>query len=229
MSVAIHHRSELDERAPVFADRAAGGVVLADMLRALPLTNPVILGIPAGGVPVAVEVARASGWPLDVAVVSKITLPWDTEVGYGAVAFDGSIGLNHDLVAQVGLEPLAIEAGTAKTRAKVERRVRRLRGGAALSLEGKTAVLVDDGLASGMTMELAARAVRASGAARVIAAAPTGHRAAVERVRPYADEVVCANLRSSTPFAVADAYQSWRDVSEAEVETALRGAGWRAS
>lgn len=222
MSVAIHHRSELDERAPVFADRAAGGVVLADMLRPLSMENPVVLGIPAGGVPVAVEVARAHGWPLDVAVVSKITLPWDTEVGYGAVSFDGSMGFNHDLIAEVGLDRAAIEAGTAKARAKVERRVRRLRGGAALNLEGKTAVLVDDGLASGMTMELAARAARASGAARVIAAAPTGHRAAAERVQKVADDVVCANLRSGTRFAVADAYDLWRDVSEPELEAALR-------
>lgn len=222
-SVAIHHSKELDERAPVFADRAAAGRKLAKMLRQLDLRDPVVLAIPAGGVPVAVEIARATGWPLDVAVASKVTLPWDTEAGYGAVAFDGTVELNHELIAQVGLDRNTIADGIAKTRTKVERRMRRLRGGnGAPDVAERDAILVDDGVASGVTMEVCIAALRKRGAARVIVAVPTGHAEAVERLGAIADEVVCANLRSRVPFAVADAYERWQDVPEVVADELLR-------
>ena len=113
----------------VFADRAHAGRVLADLMRPLAIRDPLLLAIPAGGVPVAAAMARALGWPLDVAVVSKITLPWNTESGYGAVAFDGSVLLNDALAQECALSPEQIADGIAATRRKVERRVKRLRAG----------------------------------------------------------------------------------------------------
>lgn len=221
-AVAVHDTRELRERAPVFADRMDGGVALAALLRTLSLEEPVILAIPAGGVPVAVALARETGWPLDVAVVSKITLPWNREAGYGALAFDGSVRLDHDRVALFELDEATVQAGIAETRIKVERRSRRLRGERPIEVAGRSAVLVDDGLASGVTMECAIEAVRRLGPARVIAAAPTAHRDAARRVDALADEVVCPNLRAELPYAVADAYERWQDVPEVVADELLR-------
>jgi predicted phosphoribosyltransferase len=220
--VAVHDTEELRERAPVFVDREDGGVALAALLRTLPLEAPLILAIPAGGVPVAVAVARETGWPLDVAVVSKITLPWNSEAGFGAVAFDGSVWLDHDRTRLFRLDEEAIEAGIARTRIKVERRSRRLRGEGPLAVAGRSAILVDDGLASGATMACAIEAVRRLGPARLVAAAPTAHRDAARRASALADEVVCPNLRAALPFAVADAYERWQDVPEVVADELLR-------
>jgi predicted phosphoribosyltransferase len=221
--VAIHRLTSLDDRSPVFPDRAAAGRAIVPLLTALELESPIVLAVPAGGVPVAVEIARATRWPLDVAVVSKITLPWNTESGYGAVAYDGTIRLNDSLLAHLELDRETIAAGVAQTRAKVERRKRRLRGGDGVpAVASRTAILVDDGLASGFTMEVAVEAVRRQGAARVLIAVPTGHDSAVRRLLERADEVICANVRSSLPFAVADAYNRWHDVPEVLADELLR-------
>jgi len=220
--VAVHDKRELRERAPVFTDRRDGGVALAALLRTLSLEDPVILAIPAGGVPVAVAIVRETGWPIDVAVVSKITLPWNSEAGYGAVAFDGSVWLDHDRLPLFGLDEQTIQAGIARTRTKVERRSRRLRGDGPLEVAGRTAVLVDDGLASGATMGCAIEAVRKLAPARIIAAVPTAHSDAAQRIGALADEVACPNLRARLPFAVADAYERWQDVPEVMADELLR-------
>jgi predicted phosphoribosyltransferase len=175
-----------------------------------------LLAIPAGGVPVAAAIARALRLPLDVAVVSKITPSWNPEVGYGAVAFDGRVRLDDERVAALGIDAREARAGTARTVAKVRRRVERLRGGRGpVVSKGDTAVLVDDGLASGFTMLVAIEAVREAGAARAVVAVPTGSLSAVERLSRSADELSCANVRAGWRFAVADAYEAWSDVDDA--------------
>ena len=217
---------ELRDRIDVFADRAHAGRALASLMRPLPIEDPLLLAIPAGGVPVATAMARELNWPLDLAVVSKITLPWNTESGYGAVAFDGSVLINDALVQECALSPAQVEDGIAATRRKVERRVQRLRAGRdRLELAGKTVVLVDDGLASGFTMRAAVAACRNAGAGRVIVAVPTGHARAVADLSEAADLVVCANIRGGSPFAVADAYERWSDVPEALAELELERLG----
>ena len=212
----------LHGRLRVFRDRTDAGEALARLLRTLPLEGSVLLAVPAGGVPVAVAARRALGWPLDVAVVSKLTLPWNREAGFGAVAFDGSVLLHEDLIAQVALSQADIAAAIASTRRKVERRVLRLRANREpLLLHGKTAVLVDDGLASGFTMKAAVCASRALGARSIVAATPTGHTGAIARVLSEVTYVVCPNVRAGPTFAVADAYEDWRDVPEVEAELIL--------
>jgi predicted phosphoribosyltransferase len=152
-----------------------------------------------------------------VAVVSKITLPWNTEVGYGAVAFDGTTLLNEALAADLGLAGEVVRRGIEETRAKVARRVAELRGAQfALDLSGRCAVVVDDGLASGFTMRTAVEALRRCGASRLLVAVPTGSLRAVERLAPEVDDLYCANVRAGHRFAVADAYEAWRDVGEDE-------------
>jgi predicted phosphoribosyltransferase len=213
----------LREREPVFRDRADAGAQLSGMLSAYDQTDALVLAIPAGGVPVAAEIARALHGPLDVAVVSKITLPWNTEAGYGAVSFDGHVRLNERLVSQLGLDPREVEAGIARTRDKVRRRVATLRGDRAMpELAARPAIVVDDGLASGFTMLAALEALRRAGSTTLVVAVPTAHADALRAVAALADEIYCPNVRSRTPFAVAAAYEIWRDVSDGEVVEAQR-------
>jgi predicted phosphoribosyltransferase len=213
---------ELRDRTGVFRDRQHAGEVLAAMLAEGLPGRALVLAIPAGGVPVAAALARRLGLPLELAVVSKVLLPWDTEAGYGAVAWDGTIRLNEPLVAALGLSPETVQAGIAATRERVARRVRTLRGDRPLpELGAAPAVLVDDGLASGFTMRVAIEALRKSGATAVHVAVPTGHLDAVERLAPSVDSLFCANVRGGRSFAVAAAYRSWADVSEDEVRALL--------
>jgi predicted phosphoribosyltransferase len=208
---------ELRERTRVFVDRAHAGRVLGRLLEGRLDASAKIVAIPAGGVPVARELAGRLGLPIEVAVVSKITLPWNTESGYGAVAFDGTLRLNDELVRYIGLGAAEVERGIAATRAKVRRRMDRLtqRGLREVpEVAGRTAVVVDDGLASGFTLRVAVEALRRAGAAAVVVAVPT---APTDRARSFASEVdalYCANLRTTTGFAVADAYQNWSDLDE---------------
>jgi predicted phosphoribosyltransferase len=205
----------LHERTAVFLDRADGGEVLADLLAPLRTVQPLVLGIPAGGVPVAARVAQRLGCCLDVAVVSKVTVPWNPEAGYGAVAFDGTLRLNESLLACLGLSEEQVRLGIERTREKVRRRVELFRGDRPFpELAGRTVILVDDGLASGFTMQVAVEALREAGANRIVVAVPTGHLEAVAKLAEHADQVCCANIRSGWSFAVAAAYRHWRDVSE---------------
>jgi predicted phosphoribosyltransferase len=215
---------ELRNRGQVFRDRAHAGEVLAGMLAEYRGSGALVLGIAAGGVPVAAALARTLGLALDVAVVSKVTLPWNTEMGYGAVAFDGTMRLNEDMVARLGLGPVEVEKGIARMREKVRDRVQRFRAGRPLDVAGRVAIVVDDGLASGFTLLTAVAAVRNGQPSRLIVAVPTGHGESAQRIAGEVDALYCANVRTSPAFAVADAYEQWSDVSEDEALALLRTA-----
>ncbi|MBI2388083.1 MAG: phosphoribosyltransferase [Deltaproteobacteria bacterium] len=230
MGVKLVEDPALRDRLAVFRDRPHAGAVLARLLSAHGLDERArVLAIPAGGVPVAAALADALGLPLDVVVVSKITLPWNTEVGYGAVAFDGSCLLNDALVRHVGLRSDEAEHGVEVTRAKVARRVRLLRGDEPLDVIGSTVIVVDDGLASGFTLRAALAALRRAGAAHVIVAVPTGPLDGAQRLAREVDALFVANLRSGSSFAVADAYERWSDVSEDEARELLARRGAQAT
>lgn len=201
----------------MFRDRAQAGEVLAGLLEDFRGGEAVVLAIPAGGYPVAAALAERLGLPLDVAVVSKITPSWNTEVGYGAVAFDGTRRVDEARAADLGIDAAERRAGADAAARKVARRIALLRGGApAPDLAGRPVILVDDGLASGLTMSVAIEAVRKAGAGLITVAVPTAHVEAARRVAGQA-EVRCANLRSGPRFAVADAYERWRDVTDDEI------------
>jgi putative phosphoribosyl transferase len=213
----IIEREDLRNRAHVFRDRVHAGEVLAEML-ALPFDRrprAIVLAIPAGGVPVAASLARRLALPLDLAVVSKITLAWNTEVGYGAVAFDGSVYLNDALLREIGLSEAEVEAGVARTREKVVRRNAALRENRSYAaLTGSDVVLVDDGLASGFTMRAAVAASRATGVATVSVAVPTARESSARAIAASVEAFYCPNVRAGDRFAVADAYEEWSDVDE---------------
>lgn len=219
----IYDLKELRDRKAVFQDRQHAGTVLSQMLSPYKNTDAIILGIPAGGVPVAASLASKLQLDLDVMVVSKITLPWTTEAGYGAVAFDGTVRLNQDMVARIGLTSQEIEEGIEKASSKVERRFKEFRGGKSFpDLTDRPVILVDDGIASGFTMAVALEALRKKVAAKLMVAVPTAHLQALVKMISQADEIYCANIRGGWGFAVADAYQWWNDVSEDEVSKILR-------
>ncbi len=212
----------LRERLAVFRDRAEAGAVLADLLREFRSSGALVLAIPAGGVPVAAQVASRLRLPLDVAVTSKLLLPGTTEAGYGAVAWDGTVVLNEALVTAYRLDEAQIGQDLALTREKVARRAGHLRRGRPpLQVQGRTVILVDDGLASGYTLRAAALALREAGAARVVVAVPTAHTESARQLRGLAEALYCPNLRSGLRYAVADAYQRWRDVKEEEAAQIL--------
>lgn len=213
----IHDLPQLRDHLRVFRDRPEAGSILATMLEDFRGSNALILAIPAGGVPVAATLSEELDLPMDVCVVSKILLPWTTEAGFGAVAFDGSVWLNREYVDFYNLTPAQIATATEEARQKVERRVRRFRGDRPWpTLKGRPVIVVDDGLASGATLQAGLAALRRTGADHLIIAVPTSHRHSAEILAAKADELYCANLRSAPRFAVADAYQHWSDVSEDE-------------
>ena len=225
---AVRDLPELRDRAQVFRDREHAGEVLAGMLAGFGGSDALVLGIPAGGVPVATAIAMALGLELDVAVVSKILLPWTTEAGYGAVAFDGSTWIDERAVLRFGLTDAEVRDGTAKALAKVRRRVSLLRGGRPHDVAARTVILVDDGVAAGSTLRAAIAALHAGDVARLVVAVPTGHGRSLADLAGLVDALYCANVRHGFSFAVADAYQAWRDVAEDEVVELLRTARARA-
>ena len=208
---------KLRNRVRVFRDRASAGKVLASMLEKYRNSRAMVMGIPAGGIAVAVEIARELDLSLDIAVVSKITLPWNSEAGYGAVAFDGTVMLNEELLSRLNLSNQEIQAGIKKTEQKVARRVAMFRGDRPLPDFNRPILLVDDGLASGFTLRVAIKALRQNNAANVILGVPTAHSESVQMILEEVEAIYCPNVRSGFSFAVADAYEQWSDLEEQEV------------
>jgi putative phosphoribosyl transferase len=209
----------------IFPDRVAGGMALARALEKFTgRKDVVVLALPRGGVPVAYEVARALGAPLDVFLVRKIGVPGHEELAVGALASGGVRVLDHELIRSLGIPEAAIERTTARERAELQRRERRYRGDRPLpALRGRTVILVDDGLATGASMRAAIRAVRQQHPARVVAAAPVGAPATCTELARDADEVVCASMPE--PFhAVGQWYDDFAQTTDDEVEALLRAA-----
>jgi putative phosphoribosyl transferase len=208
-----------------FRDRREAGRRLAERLSGLRASSPLILGLPRGGVPVAYEVAKGLGAPLDILVVRKLGVPYQPELGMGAVGEDGVRVLNADVVRQAGVTEAQLGQVEARERAEVEERATRLRGGRpAMPLEGRTVVIVDDGLATGGTARAAVRVARERGATRVILAVPVAPPETVATLRRDADDVVA--VETPEPFfAIGGWYSDFSPTSDDEVvELLVRAA-----
>jgi len=208
-----------------FADRAEAGRALADALvawRGAP--DALVLGLPRGGVPVAYEVARALDLPLDVLVVRKLGLPWQPELAMGAIASGGALVVNEQVLRYLPADSDALQRVRAHEQAELERREREYRGDRPpLAMAGRTGILVDDGLATGATMEAAVRALQSLGARRVVVAVPVASPEARDRIAAAADEVVC--LAAPEWFsAVGQWYRDFGQTSDEEVTDLLARA-----
>ena len=219
----IIDRPDLRNQVYIFTSREHAGEVLAEMLEEYRGSDALVLGIPAGGVPVGAVIARTLGLPLDIAVVSKITPPNNTEYGYGAVAWDGTVLINQEALPYLNLSERDLEEGLQRAKAKVDRRVLSLRGARAFpEIAGRTVILADDGIATGVTTEAAVDALDRLGAGKLILASPTGHAESVTRLARKADAIYCANIREGGSFAVAQAYRTWSDMTDQEIAEILQ-------
>ena len=213
----------------IFEDRVDAGRALARALAAFGgAADVIVLGLPRGGVPVASEIARSLGLPLDVLVVRKLGLPWQPELAMGAIASGGAMVLNEDVLRHAAFGEEVLEQVKRRELVELERRERAFRGtNPPLDVSGRTAIVVDDGLATGATMEAAVRALRSLGAARVVVAVPVASVEARARIALLADEVYC--LETPRYFsAVGQWYREFDQTSDREVGELLEGARERA-
>lgn len=182
----------MSARARVFADRREGGRELAALLSHLEAERPIVLALPRGGVPVAYEVARTLGAPLDLLLVRKVGAPGNPELGIGAVAEGGVRVLDRSLVARLLISAEELEASLSRAQAELAERSARYRNGARHpEVAGRTVIVVDDGLATGGTASAAVEALRERGAGRIVVGVPVAAPESAARLRELADEVVC--------------------------------------
>jgi putative phosphoribosyl transferase len=202
-------------------DRTEAGRLLGERLRDKDLNHAVVLGLPRGGVAVAAVVAEMLDAPLDIVVARKLGVPWQPELAFGAVA-PGVVVLREDVVRAAGIDRATIVATTDRETARLEELAERYRAGMpAVPLAGATAIIVDDGLATGATATAAARAVRRAGPTRMIVAVPVCSADTAEELRREVDEVFC--LGEDRDFrAVGHYYSDFGDVSDSEVRDLLR-------
>ena len=213
----------------VFANRAGAGRQLADRLMSYADREDVIvLALPRGGVPVGYEIAEQLNVPLDVFIVRKIGTPGAEELAMGAIASGGVVVMNDDVVTRARVPGMEIEYAIEIEREELARREKAYREGRLpLQLNGKTVILVDDGLATGATMRAAVQALRRLGPARIVAAVPVGAEDSIKELRPHVDELICL----STPYdfrAVSLWYVEFPQIWDDEVRELLRRADERA-
>ncbi|MFC5820280.1 phosphoribosyltransferase [Nonomuraea harbinensis] len=202
----------------MFVDRHDAGVRLAERVReAVSDENVVVVGLPRGGVPVAFEVARVLGAPLDVIVVRKLGVPFQPELGFGAIGEGGVRVINAGVVQMAHLTRGEMAGVTEDEQAEVMRRASRFRRDRApADLAGRTVVVVDDGIATGGTARAACQVARAHGAGRVILAVPVGPPETIESLRADADEVICLETPADL-FAIGFWYRDFTQTTDDEV------------
>jgi putative phosphoribosyl transferase len=206
-------------RKPSFEDRCDAGRQLAAMLSAYARLPVVVMAIPNGGVPPAAEIARALNADLDVVISRRIPMPLHPQSGFGAITDDGTMLLNDDLVRTTGLDREQVDREAERVRAEVKRRSLLFKGSRPpVSLHRQTVIIVDDGLASGITMLAAISSVRRRNPWDIVVAVPCASASAKEQVEKVAEKfIACVVGEPDARFAVADHYVHWPDVKDADV------------
>ena len=204
-----------------FRDRSAAGRTLGAELASLALDEPVVVALPRGGVPVAVEVARALQAPLDVIVVRKLGLPGQPELAMGAVGEGGVRVLEAEVLAYSTVDDQLLDAVTTVELAEVDRRLALLRGARpALGVDGRTVVVVDDGVATGSTVRAAAAVLRARGVGRLVLAVPVAPVDTVDALRDVYDDVRCVSAPEYFG-SVGSWYEDFHQLTDTEVRRLL--------
>lgn len=206
----------------LFLDREDAGNKLAETYRG-PREDMVVLGIPRGGIPVGYRLAQELGGVFDVLVARKLPVPHNPEAGFGAVAPDGSLYLNEEMLQHLHLSGEQVRVIASRVLVEVRRRLKVYRGDRPFpDLGGKNVILTDDGLATGYTMIAAVEMVRKMEPASVIVAVPVSPENTARRVRPLVDHFHCLHVSDRYPFAVADFYIDFHDLTDEEVLAYLR-------
>ena len=208
-----------------YRNREEAGERLADALEGVEFadcgTKPLVLGVPRGGVPVAAAIADRIGGELDVIVAHKLGAPGNPEYAIGAIAEDGTTVVDETLIERLGISPEYVEAEQRRQQEEVARRAGTLRGGGPVSLSGRVCVVVDDGVATGSTLESSLRLVGRADPKQVIAAIPVGPPDTIQRLAAIVDVVVCP-LQPAAFFAVGAWYDDFSQVSERTVIELLK-------
>lgn len=201
----------------LFKDRHEAGDQLAILVDNLNIKSPVVLGLPRGGIPVAKAVARQLVAPLDVIVVRKLGVPWSPELGFGAISEEGIVVYNQDVLASIDLKESEIEEIISNETKILESRLTGIRKVVKqYTLDGRTAVIVDDGIATGVDARAACRVARARGAVRVVLATPVAPAGWEQNLKGEADDFL-AVLTPSDLHAIGDWYLDFRTVTDEEV------------
>jgi predicted phosphoribosyltransferase len=213
-------------RPPLFRDRREAGRRLAEKLASYAgRPDVVVLALPRGGVPVGFEVARALGVPLDVFIVRKLGVPGHEELALGAIATGGVRILNDELIHALGIPDHVTEAVTVKEQEELARRERLYRGARpAPDVRGRTVILVDDGLATGATMQAAIKALRQQHPARIVVAVPIAAPETCDELKTEAEDVVCA-VTPQPFYAVGLWYNHFSQTTDEEVRGLLARSG----
>jgi putative phosphoribosyl transferase len=207
-----------------FRNRTDAGRRLAALLTGYRAESPLVLGLPRGGIPVAHEVARTLGAPLDVWVVRKVGAPGQPELGLGAVAEGGVLFLDRGMMRSLGYSETAVMREAEREANEVTARVARFRGShPALEVEGRTVLLVDDGVATGGTMRAAIEALRARRPGKIVLAVPVGAMELLDSLRAEVDDLVCVHP-AALMMAVSEFYDDFRQTSDEEVQQLLERA-----
>ena len=210
----------------IFESRRDAGKRLAEKLGEYNGRPVVVLAIPNGGVPVALEVASALRADLELIICRKIPIPLNPEAGFGAIADDGTIILSEETVTEIGLSRQQVEYEANKVRAEIKQRNLLYKGDRPLvRVSGKTVIVIDDGLASGITMTAAVESVRHRRSREIVVAVPCASALAVKQLEKVADKVVTVATSYLPKFYVSDFYRYWSDISDDEVTRHL--SQWR--
>lgn len=200
----------------LFKDREEAGAKLAESYRG-PKERAIVLGIPRGGIPVAYRMAQGLGCAFDVMVARKLPVPHNPEAGFGAIAPDGSLYLNEEMMQHLRLPPEQVNDIASKVLVEVRRRVKAYRGDRPFpDLEGMNVILTDDGLATGYTMIAAMEMVRKFKPSSVAVAVPVSPEGTARRIKPLVDHFHCLHVSHHYPFAVASFYEDFHDLSDRE-------------
>jgi putative phosphoribosyl transferase len=218
----------LRDKLYVFEDRKEAGRLLAKKLDKYKGSNAIVFGIPSGGIPVASEIADALKLPMDLIIVRKIQIPYNPEAGFGAMGPEGEVIFNEGLLSQLRLTEGEIKTQVQKTKDILKKRNRLFRGEKPFPpLKDKIVIIVDDGLASGYTMLAAIKFIKRNVPEKIVVVVPTASERTVNFILPEVDELICLNVRSRFPFAVADAYRTWYDLTDEEVLDIIKTANMR--